>query len=277
MSKFGGTDYILVVQDKADGPAAPDKPKVTEHSMQIITNSAMNYALEKNISVERRFSTRDDETTSGFVSVRQLFGDKNAGKFSPLTGQPFSRLTETDKLFIFAHGVHYGIAWMTRTTAIAKGYDPSADNAMQLAKFLRRYGLRRIGLITFKACFVGKGVFLNSFALALAANGIAAGWLKGYKGVAATEFKLGGTGAITFADTGQNAKPYEVIRKSTTDQTILVDDQRLRIVRGPGNIFEGQNFGRNQRYQGVTSNKDQQAFSQESVNEFLEESKFFDD
>jgi hypothetical protein len=200
-----------------------------------------------------------------FPTDRQRQQRVNSGRqaadkiMRPLVGRPFSGLTERDKLFIFAHGNNDGIAWMTAANA-------GGDNALELAEFLRKYGLWRVGLITFKACFVGRAQFLRHFAEALAAKGIAAGWLKGYKGIAETDFKPGGTGAHNDGR-GTNLKPYERVTRSKKDPTELVNDSRVRIVRGPGRLFEGQNFG---RYLEVTSASDP-VISEQAAREFLED------
>jgi hypothetical protein len=167
--------------------------------------------------------------------------------FTPVTAQSLARVTEQDKLFIFAHGSNVGIAWMADETA---GYLASTDNSKLLATFLRNSGLRRVGLITFKSCFVGRSNFLNKFAVELAREGIRAGWLKGYKGAAETIAKDGG--GFTEKITSKGAT-------LVSEGQDVVNNDRYKIVRGPGGLFEGSTqYG---RYQGTTSEKDSQAFA----------------
>jgi len=52
MSKFGGSDYMLLVHEFGE----------SEHSKDIITRSAMHYADQKGIPLQARFSTRKRET-----------------------------------------------------------------------------------------------------------------------------------------------------------------------------------------------------------------------
>jgi hypothetical protein len=239
MSKFGGRDFILAIQDsKKVGSVGVDKPPVSYESKQIITDSALNYAKSKNIPMERCFSTRKNETQLGSY-FKNYSINWNQGKFKALSIASLVTLNTTDKLFIFAHGNNFGVAYMADDTPI----NAMGDNAMALAKMLRQHGLTQVGLITFKACYVGRDRFLENFSSALALNGIRAGWIKGYKGLAATVQKQGG--GFTEEITNKNG-------------AILVDNQRFKIVRGPGQVFEGQSFG---RYVGQTSQADLRNFA----------------
>jgi hypothetical protein len=245
MSKFGGGDYVLVVQDRKGDTVTADKPTITYGSKQIITDSASSYMKSKNIPANRCFSTRKRETNLG--SYTKGFSiNWNQGKFSALSPTSFLSVTENDKLFIFAHGNDFGISFMSddglRPEGTTAPKNAAGDNAVALAKMLKAHGLSRVGLITFKSCFVGRGYFLNNFASALAMNGIQAGWLKGYKGAAATVAKTGGG----------------VTEEITRNGKVLVDGQRLKVIRGPGMLFEGQAFG---RYVGQTSASDLRTFA----------------
>jgi hypothetical protein len=245
MSKFGGGDYILVVQDRKGDAATADKPAITYDSKQIITDSASSYAKSKNIPIDRCFSTRRSETENGRYG-KGFSWNWNRGKFSALSPTSFLRVTQQNKLFIFAHGNDFGISFMSddglRPEGTQAPINPAGDNAVALASMLKAHGLSEVGLITFKSCFVGRGYFLNNFASALAMNGIRAGWLKGYKGAAATVEKPGGG----------------VTEEITRNGKVLVDGQRLKIIRGPGLVFEGQTFG---RYAGQTSPSDLKTFA----------------
>jgi hypothetical protein len=94
---------------------------------------------------------------------------------------------------------------------------------------------------------------LKRFAVALAANGISAGWLNGYKGIAETVTK-GGGGA-----TERIWKDKAMTKELTvSDGDDLVNNNRYRIVRGPGRLFEGEEFG---RHKGVTSQAEEDSFA----------------
>ena len=93
-----------------------------------------------------------------------------------------------DKLMIVAHG------------SVNKVADKTAD---ELAQYLHEdCGLSEVGLITFKACYVGRGYFLHEFKNACILNNIKVGWLKGYRGATATVKNAG--------------KPTERVRHETT-------------------------------------------------------------
>ena len=243
MSKFGGKDYILVIQDVSWGRVGKDKPEVTDDSKDVVTNAAMWYANAKGVPLWRRFSTRTNETTDG--------RGKRADQFFPLSKSSLGPITEKDKLFVFAHGNGVGIAWMADDS---RGSDADTRNAGTLAKFLRRHGLTKVGLITFKSCLVGRNQFLKHFAVALAQNGISAGWLKGYKGFADTVAEA--DGSVREEISKGKGKKKEVITQQPGDD--LTNNDRLRIVRGPGRLFEGQEFG---RYKGLTTQDEAAGFA----------------
>jgi hypothetical protein len=255
MSRFGGTDYILVLHDVGSKGhiGGDDKPKVSWRSKQLITVSANHYALAKKIPLSQRFSTRPGETTSpGFQ--RFYFDSEegvisNPGIFSPLTKISLTPVDEKDKLFIFGHGNRVGIAWMADYSLTESGRS-APSNALALAEYLHAHGLRKVGLITFKACLVAKNDFLQNFALALGVCGIEAGWIKGYKGFSDT-FRPEIDKAKEFVSSdkeGNNELTNPDLSKATGKD--LVNNERYRIVRGPGRLFEGQTFGKGGRFIG---------------------------
>lgn len=80
-----------------------------------------------------------------------------------------SRVRLSSKLFLLGHG-------LPRSFTIAgKLYFPDS-----LALFLRDFGLREAGLISFKSCQIGEHNFLNDFLSGLGRYGVKVGWLKGY-------------------------------------------------------------------------------------------------
>ncbi|WP_158747377.1 hypothetical protein [Acidisphaera sp. L21] len=236
MNKFGGSNYILAIQDQKGGTVGINKPAISRASKQVITDSAMSYASAKSIPLQNRFSTRRTETTDG-DRIKGWLPNFDLGKFTPLASHSLAGVTQDDKLFIFAHGNDYGVAYMADDFPM----NASVENANALADLLRRSGLRSVGLITFRACFVGQNNFLRDFALALAGRSIKVGWLKGYKGTAATTAKPGGF-------TEEVELGGKVLTNAGPTATI-VNNPRYRIVRGPGGLFEGKDFG---RYQGNT-------------------------
>jgi len=80
---------------------------------------------------------------------------------------PLAEVDLSSKLIIIGHGHPRAIAGM---------------DASQLAHKLHAFGLRRVGLISFKSCYLGAGPFLDEFAAALHGRGTLFGWLIGYRG-----------------------------------------------------------------------------------------------
>jgi hypothetical protein len=81
MSKFGGSDYMLLVHEFGE-PA---------HSKDIITRSALHYANQKGIPLQARFSTRKRETAE-----RSSFDPRSfqySGQFTWLTESALLPLT----------------------------------------------------------------------------------------------------------------------------------------------------------------------------------------
>ncbi len=197
MSKFGGQDYLLCVHEFG----------TKANSKNIITESAMDYANHHNIPLARRFSTRKRET--GGFDLRPF---EWRGQFSKLQPTSLSAMKTQDKLFVFAHA------------------DPSEvgfASARLMAGILQANGLRAVGLVTFKACKVGVGSFLEDFVASCVSRGIVIGWAKGYNGSAATVSK--------------NGRPSERIRGNAPSpgaaRPILQGDDRYKIVSSPNNPF----------------------------------------
>ena len=113
-----------------------------------------------------------------------------------------------------------------------------------LASMLRANGLRAVGLITFKACNVGGGTFLEDFVAALSSRGVTVGWAKGYNGSAATVLyeNLDGSAGVT-----EKISVRELVtmpdRTKETQKKVLMGDNRFKIVRSPNNPFSD-SFGR---------------------------------
>lgn len=138
--------------------------------------------------------------------------------------------TIKDKVMIIAHGstTHVGTESSAVENPGGAGY-----NAHDLAYWLNRWGIKEIGLLTFKCCYVGAGNFLEDFVRALGTNNLKVGWVKGYKGVAST-IKRGWTD-VPFIG-GVTGKPYESIsRESGLLASVglpLYGNDRFKVVRG---------------------------------------------
>jgi hypothetical protein len=170
------------------------------------------------------------------VPDKQCWSDPKCAGWQELVKGCFKQCspkpTINDKLMIIAHGSpsHVGIASSSATeTPGQEGFD--AEN---LARFLAQWGVTQIGLITFKACYIGAGTFLEDFVQAVPKFKWDVGWVKGYKGPAITIKRewwdvpfLGGT----------TGKPYEKITREQPGLMSYVGapaygDDRLKIVRG---------------------------------------------
>jgi len=143
-SRLGGNRYLLVLDDKGDRRKSKDT----------ITWLGLNYVTYYQIPRGQGgqcFSTRER--------------DRENGDFLAVNAQSFANCTEKDKLYICGHGDdnscgHY--------------------SAKDVAKLLRDSGLRRVGLVTFKSCCVGRKNYLDKFVAKCGACGISLGYAKGY-------------------------------------------------------------------------------------------------
>jgi hypothetical protein len=140
-----------------------------------------------------------------------------------------------DKLMIIAHGSPTQVG-IPSSSANATQLDAGFDGPT-LAKYLRNWGVQEFGLITFKACYIGGGNFLEKFVAVLPKFQLSVGWVKGYKGPATT-IERDWLDAQTVG--GKEGQPYESItRESGMLSSFLSSlgvpaygDDRLKIVRG---------------------------------------------
>jgi hypothetical protein len=176
-----------------------------------IYDSANSYQAWYNVPKTRKFTNTTGETET----------------FSFLDSQSLSPITLDDKLMIFAHG----------NEAKLGPFDSAAD----LCKGLYSWGLRKIGLITFKACLIGKGDFLEAFERQCSKpeSSIEVGWLKGYCGSARTEYSwssylLPGSVLPIALSSKADQKPHEYVEDdSRWSFFYLSGKSRYKIV--PGN------------------------------------------
>lgn len=236
MSKFGGEDWILVLQEHKESKGFIDDIV----SKRTITTSASQYATSKNVPKARRFSSRKADKSDPFLA-----------SFNLLSGNCLQGITSNDKLMVFAHGSDTGLAWM------ADGGDNAVlgGNALALARLLQKHGLSEVGLITFKACYVGRGEFLHTLAYALSSAGIKAGWLKGYKGLSQTKQSGGDVWETIKSD---DKRTLTDANEDRTAAGHVIETDRFKIVRGPGKLHKDTKVG---RYDGAQqlSNKGQRA------------------
>ena len=147
-----GTTYLLNIHDKG----IPFNKK----AKNIIRDSAMDYMAYYKLPKSQCFTNRPNETENLTIV--------GSGSLAPLT--------INDRLLILAHA---------DTTEVGP-YGPKA-----LAEKLQGWGLTAAKLITFKACEVGAGTYLDNFVAACSGK-ISVAWVKGYKGAASTDKGFGG-------------------------------------------------------------------------------------
>ncbi len=160
---------------------------------------------------ERYAEAKQSDVFVCFTSSPKRTADPK-NKFTKLNGDclhKFGAPTFEDKLFIFAHADQDKV----------DVYGPK-----EMADALHGWGLKTIGLITFKACNVGSGNFLDDFKTAYSSTGIQAAWLKGYRGYSSTVMALAASGST---------KMTENVR-ATDDKSaeLLLGDNRYKVVQG---------------------------------------------
>jgi hypothetical protein len=142
--------------------------------------------------------------------------------YTALGSESLSPITLGDKLMIFAHG----------NEAKLGPFDSATDLCIQL----RNWGLKEVGLITFKACLIGKGDFLEIFKLQCDASKV--GWLKGYCGSARTDYSWGAyllpSSLLPVALSSKaDQKPHEYVEDDSSWSLFnMSGNSRYKIVRG---------------------------------------------
>ncbi|WP_039056493.1 hypothetical protein [Enterobacter sp. Bisph1] len=119
-----------------------------------------------------------------------------------------SKLTLFSKLIIVAHGTH-------DTCGL---YFPGL-----LAVYLNYLGVRKVGLISFKVCSIGEGLFLETFAHECIKYNIEFGWCLGYRGSVHSY-----RNHLALCDSTMD----NILRLVSFGQLKLSDDQRVKVVRG---------------------------------------------
>jgi hypothetical protein len=173
----------------------------------VIHASATLYFEWTQVPESRKWSTQD---SPGWNKLEPHCLHKTFNKDYP---------TIKDKMMIIAHGTETEIG--EEGDGEGMGTFPPAV----LAAKLKRWGIKEVGLITFKCCNLGKGNFLNDFVNAAGTNGIQIGWVKGYTGGAATNKSM-------FI-----GKPSESITRPMSFMGVQMDvpvvgSDRFKIVKG---------------------------------------------
>jgi hypothetical protein len=126
----------------------------------------------------------------------------------PLSSTSFASVDRFSKLIIVSHA---NDCWINSWTPL------------ELAERLKAWGLKEVGLMSFKACFVGQGNYLDELGGCLSGLGIRFGWLIAYRG----SVELIG---YSFSDT------HEVINAEDRFWRAfgwkMPDSIRIRLVRG---------------------------------------------
>ncbi|EMD3084762.1 hypothetical protein VQY72_002144 [Salmonella enterica] len=129
-----------------------------------------------------------------------------------------SKSTVSSKIIILAHGTEDYID----ASPFGKMYP------VELLSFLYdELGLLEAGLITFKSCNIGKGVFLEKCAqnCSLVFKDLKVGWWKGYTDICATHFI---SNSCSFSSGTEDYK----IRASNSAENKLSDEIRLKFIKG---------------------------------------------
>lgn len=165
------------------------------------------------------------------------FCEKPEDGWTELTNDCFEKLPGgaprlDDKLVIVGHGSIDQVGVASHGDRMGTGM-----NAQKLAGRLYACGLKKIGLITFKCCDIGKGPFLLDLVKHLHEFGCQVGWVKGYtspvhmvqKSSADVKHAKGTKGKL-YAAVEREGKKAGLFSKRNF--VVNHDEDRLKIVRG---------------------------------------------
>ena len=137
--------------------------------------------------------------------------------FQPAEAHSLSFAGLSTKLIVVCHGLEQGLVVQRRLCF--------AESA---AGLLVAWGLRSVGLISFKACLLGAGTFLNDVEADLRRRQVQIGWLIGYRHAV----RLGaGRHEVAFYD-DERIHVDERIRLATNWSAKQADEGRVKIVKG---------------------------------------------
>ncbi len=194
-------DYILLFHSSIE--AVPVKREEYE---EVIKTSALAYQKLKRVPPGRMFVTDKEGARINYETFRDLSMNCMAD------------MNENDKLFIFAHG----------SSAAVGNLEPK-----YVAARLEYAGVKRVGLITFKSCDVGRGSFLEEFVEELKKVKINIGFAKGYNG---------GSQTVDLP-----AGPAVIEKVWTDDYKEIHGNARFRIVKGHFSYSKANQFTKDQK------------------------------
>jgi hypothetical protein len=139
------------------------------------------------------------------------YSDTAVDGFRPLEAKSLSFAGLSTKLIVVCHGLERGL--------VVQGELVFAES---MAGLLVAWGLRSVGLLSFKACLLGVGTFLNDVEADLRRRRVEIGWLIGYR----HEVRLG-LGRHEVADGAD-----ERLRVATNWRGKQADEGRVKIVKG---------------------------------------------
>lgn len=171
-----------------------------------ISKAAKNYSKYFKVPLNQRFSNDDTELPkfSHFLIIRR----DNIGEFGGIELK--------DKLLIIAHGSPEKICV----------YTPQV-----IAEKLFQFGLRKVGVVSFKACDIGSGSFLTEFLAALEAKKVDVGWAKGYTGGTKTVHSYPGS------KPSESVRNKKLITADSSGQTSAQSTQ-VQVVLAKGNAWK---------------------------------------
>jgi hypothetical protein len=143
------------------------------------------------------------------------------------------------KVIIVSHGNMKGVA-----------FNGSTKNPDEFSDYLKLWGLQAAGLLAFRGCLLGRGIFLDSLKTMLSIGGVGVGWLIGYRHEAnlmkVTRFKYGLFKTITWHEC--SGLDDLALRDATSGAQKFPDNERVKIVKGNRNVVPPNGYSR--RYSG---------------------------
>lgn len=141
------------------------------------------------------------------------YADEAFDGFQPVRADSLSFAGPFTKVIVVCHGMPKGLVIEGRLCF-----------AESLAGLLVAWGLRRVGLLSFKSCQLGAGMFLDDLEADLRRRRVEIGWLIGYKHTVRRWHGIGCHEVAVGVD--------EQIRLATNWKSKQADEGRVKIVRG---------------------------------------------
>lgn len=124
------------------------------------------------------------------------------------------------KIIVVSHGLPGGIHL---------GPSRPPCNAGVVSDWFKTWGVRGVGSIAFKGCFLGSGAFLDQLAAMFTVRGMGVGWLIGYRNWSRT-MQLGGTWHECIGQEDSD------LRLRSDGRQKLPDGDRVKVVKGNRNL-----------------------------------------